>query len=697
MSLSHFSHPTYRPDIDGLRAIAVLSVVAFHAFPEWMKGGFIGVDVFFVISGYLISTIVFQNLERGTFSFAEFYERRVKRIFPALVLVLATCWVFGWFALLGGEYMQLGTHIAAGAGFVANLVLWNEAGYFDNAADTKPLLHLWSLGVEEQFYIVWPVVLWFAYRKRLNLLTLGVLIAAVSFWANTQMVRTHPVGDFYSPQTRFWELMLGSLLAWLTLYRPAFSAANAPRLDKWLAALVYADGHRAGARPLASVLSVLAALLLAYGFWRIDKDSGFPGAWAAVPVLSAVLLIFAGPGAWVNRVILSNRLAVWFGLISFPLYLWHWPLLAFARIVGSATPSQAMRCAIVLSSILLAWLTYRVVEHPVRTGAGGRWKVAALVALLPVVGFVGYNTSERYGLPFRQVVKINASLASGQDGGAGVELVHECGLDDERKALFFGCFRDPRGAARYALIGDSKSGALWPGVVRTSTAAGRWLTIGGNGPKGGSVPVVSADRIYGQYQMMAVPMIDALVKNASVETVVVATSTRALFQLNTDYDIDDLPASNNAGSARRALLDTTGQLVRAGKKVVFVVDNPTLPHPEDCLDRITALPLVNRLLTRENPKCTIALDRHLALSRKYRMLLNDLVAAYPNDVALFDTMKILCDEAAGQCGMRKGGRFMYGNTDHISDYAAGLVGKELNRFLNGAWTRPHQLSLTGPD
>jgi peptidoglycan/LPS O-acetylase OafA/YrhL len=150
----HLTHPKYRADIDGLRAIAVLAVVAFHAFPNGLKGGFIGVDIFFVISGFLISTIIIGSLERGSFSFSEFYARRLKRIFPALLLVLAACFVFGWFALLADEYKQLGKHIAGGAGFVANFMFWQESGYFDNAADTKPLLHLWSLGIEEQFYIV---------------------------------------------------------------------------------------------------------------------------------------------------------------------------------------------------------------------------------------------------------------------------------------------------------------------------------------------------------------------------------------------------------------------------------------------------------------------------------------------------------------------------------------------------------------
>ena len=159
-------------------------MVLFHAFPGLIRGGFIGVDIFFVISGYLISTIIFENLDRGSFSFREFYVRRIKRIFPALIVVLLACFAFGWFALLADEFNQLGKHIAAGAGFVSNIVLWGEAGYFDNSAETKPLLHLWSLGIEEQFYIVWPLLLWFAWKRKFNLLTIAVLIAIISLALN---------------------------------------------------------------------------------------------------------------------------------------------------------------------------------------------------------------------------------------------------------------------------------------------------------------------------------------------------------------------------------------------------------------------------------------------------------------------------------------------------------------------------------
>lgn len=321
----HLSHPKYRPDIDGLRAVAVLAVVAFHAFPNWLKGGFIGVDVFFVISGYLISTIIFENLDKGAFSFSEFYARRIGRIFPALILVLVACFTFGWFALLADEFEQLGKHIAAGAGFVSNLVLWSEAGYFDNSAETKPLLHLWSLGIEEQFYIFWPLFLWFAWKRKFNLLTITILVATISFILNINGVKQDTVATFYSPQTRFWELLSGSLLAWITLYKKSSYQRAKLKIDGWLANIIYREQTKCNGKALSNVLSFLGFILLAYGFLNINKELSFPGKWALVPVFGSVLIIAAGSKSWVNQIILSNKVLVWFGLISFPLYLWHWP------------------------------------------------------------------------------------------------------------------------------------------------------------------------------------------------------------------------------------------------------------------------------------------------------------------------------------------------------------------------------------
>jgi len=211
----------YRPDIDGLRAVAVIAVLLFHASPRLLPGGFVGVDIFFVISGFLISGIIFQDIKNNRFSFTSFYARRIRRIFPALILVLLACSVFGWFYLLAQEYAALGKHAAAGAGFIANFIFWSEAGYFDTAANTKPLLHLWSLGIEEQFYIFWPLLIWLATQWRTNITWLLAGFAAVSLYLNISGATTHPTATFYSPQTRAWELLAGSALAWLSLHHKA--------------------------------------------------------------------------------------------------------------------------------------------------------------------------------------------------------------------------------------------------------------------------------------------------------------------------------------------------------------------------------------------------------------------------------------------------------------------------------------------
>lgn len=432
---SHLTHPKYRADIDGLRAIAILSVVGFHAFPQWIKGGFVGVDIFFVISGFLISSIIFGNLEKNSFSYYDFYARRIKRIFPALILVLATSFVFGWFLLLPDEYKQLGKHIAAGAGFISNLTLWNEAGYFDRASDTKPLLHLWSLGIEEQFYIFWPLLLGLVWKYRLNFLTITLFIAVASFSVNVFTVTSNPVADFYSPLSRFWELMIGGVLAYLTLHKPH----HIPKNTNWQ--------------------SIIGLLLIAIAVMSINKDRAFPGWLALLPTLGAFLIISAQPTAWVNRYLLSNRVLVLIGLISYPLYLWHWPILAFLRITESGIPSVEIRIEAVLLSFLLAWLTYWLIEKPVRFKTVN-WKIIVLCVLLTLIGFVGFNTYDRDGLSFR-MMKISPELMGFKPDIAKDWRLNQCFLEDRDK------FSDSCLETKKPLIflwGDSHAAALYAGL-----------------------------------------------------------------------------------------------------------------------------------------------------------------------------------------------------------------------------------------
>lgn len=338
----------YRPDIDGLRAVAVGSVVAFHAFPNLVKGGFVGVDIFFVISGFLISRIIFQALEGDGFSYADFYERRIRRIFPALVAVCAATLLTGWYVLLPDEFERLGKHLAAGAFFISNAALWSESGYFDAAADSKPLLHLWSLAIEEQFYIVWPLVLGLVWRRKRGFLAVTLSIALVSFAINVATVGRDPVAAFYSPLSRFWELMLGGVLAYVSMHRPDLLRRH------------------------AAVRSWAGAALIGAGIFLLTKESAFPGYWALLPTVGACLSISAGPDAWFNRRILGSKLMVWVGLISYPLYLWHWPILVFAKMVKGFVLTPIERVEAIAAAVVLAYLTYRLLERRLRHAAGPR-------------------------------------------------------------------------------------------------------------------------------------------------------------------------------------------------------------------------------------------------------------------------------------------------------------------------------------
>ncbi|HQR18315.1 MAG TPA: acyltransferase family protein [Gemmatimonadales bacterium] len=590
--MPHLSHPKYRPDIDGLRAIAVLAVVAYHAFPGGLKGGFVGVDVFFVISGYLISTIIFENLERGTFRFSEFYARRIKRIFPALLLVLVACYAFGWRALLADEYRQLGKHISAGAGFVSNLVFWGEAGYFDTSAETKPLLHLWSLGVEEQFYIVWPLLVWFAWKRNFNLLTVTALVAGLSFFLNVSWVRGDAVAAFYSPQTRFWELLCGGLLAWGALYRKEAAAAFKARADAWLASLPPRTARVTNEMTLSHALSFLGSLLLAFGFWRINRRVTFPGAWAVVPVLGSTLLILAGPKAWVNRTLLSTRPAVWFGLISFPLYLWHWPLLSFARIVRSEDPGTALRTGAIGVSILLAWLTYRLVERPMRRGDHTRGKVVALVGLMSLMGYVGYDTYRRDGIPSRSAVQGFANNTN--------ELLRTPATDPACLAfvggeppLFPYCrFTEAGGKETVAVVGDSHAHVAYPGIAEYLKAEGVNTVLLANS----SCPPLLGVPIFGKSgvdrracQDRIDQLIHVLLTHPEIRRVVFI-ARGPIYVTGTEPITGERDVMGGAGVSiaeyRSGTQRTIDTLVAAGKEVIYLTENPELMRtPEACIVR----------------------------------------------------------------------------------------------------------------
>jgi peptidoglycan/LPS O-acetylase OafA/YrhL len=375
--------PFYRPSIDGLRGIAILAVVLYHADASLLPGGFIGVDIFFVISGFLISTLIFKELEQGRFSFTDFYARRIRRIFPALILMMSASWIAALFLLTHAEFSQLGAYIFAGGAFGANFLQWRQIKYFDPHATLQPLMHLWSLGIEEQFYVLWPVLLVLLWKRNLRAVILSVLLA--SFVFNIWATPNHSASAFYLLPGRAWELLLGSLLA--LLERPAAGTA---------AGMTRSLPHHRIALPLRQSVALkdvgapLALVLLAVGFTAINSDSQFPGWWALLPSVAAFLLIWAGEGAWINAKILAHPALVFVGLISYPLYIWHWPLLSQLRIAHRNAPTPAAIGAAVAAAVVLAILTWWLVERPLRASRRARGAiVAALCMAMAVISTLG--------------------------------------------------------------------------------------------------------------------------------------------------------------------------------------------------------------------------------------------------------------------------------------------------------------------
>lgn len=654
-------HLAYRPDIDGLRAIAILAVIGFHAFPEWVHGGFVGVDIFFVISGYLISGILLRGLATGNFSFAEFYARRIKRIFPALTLVLLSCLVFGWFALFADEYKMLGKHSTAGAAFFANFVFWKEAGYFDIASELKPLLHLWSLGIEEQFYIFWPVLLFLAYRFKLNLLNVMLFVAIVSFSLNIGMAESNPSLAFYSPQTRIWELLLGSLLAYINLYKRE-------KFDSLLGRIA----HNSQSGSIASVNNLKSGLglsLILFSAFALDRNHSFPGWWALLPTTGAFLIISAGHWAWLNRNLLANQALVYIGLISYPLYLWHWPLLSFARIMEPGV-NRRTRFAVVVLSFLLAWLTYWLLEKRVRFRKHRLVPVMLVLAMSLAAG-LSYNIYSRDGLGFRHKI-IESQAEAFKWDKAGMNQQDDCIADFKELKEGGYCLRSNIRPLSIALVGDSHSNHWFYGLERFYARSGQGLINLGSGGCPPFYNMESWRKAEGEVCKDRMNhVLDYVVNNSSIKTVVLAGGS---FQYVSgsgygnemrpiDYRLKFIPnpeAQGNADAFGQAMEYSLKRLLDADKDIVFLIDIPELGFdPKTCVSS-RLIKMINRA-----PKTPCATTRGNFAERNqvYRAKVAEILQKFPA-VKRWDPSKLLCDDQ--YCWAMKDGKMFYRDDTHLS-------------------------------
>jgi len=627
----------YRADIDGLRAIAVLSVVLFHAFANKVAGGFVGVDIFFIISGYLISSIILRDLETNQFSLKIFYVKRIKRIFPSLVLVLSFCLVVGWKVLLPHEFTILGKHIAAGTAFVANIALWKEAGYFDLSSELKPLLHLWSLAIEEQFYMVWPMLLMICWKKKkLIPYVLGAVFLASFAHSLTELKRS-PVGAFYSPLSRFWELVMGAMLAYYHLNSVRPNSSSKVTVIK-------------------TVQSLIGFALIFYAIFSFSAATKFPGFNAFLPTIGTLLIIDAGMFSVLNSRVLSFRPLVFIGLISYPLYLWHWPLLSFARIMDEAEPTLSVKIVLLSLSFFLSIVTYYFFEKPLRFKPRFEKRSPfVLSTALLLVGLLGAFSFYKEGFPSRYssppIVMMNMYLPNSK----------EC-LDTFVDFPNSFCMISKVSEPRLALLGDSHAGALFSGFLNFShLGLGEPVFMGA----GSCQPTLG----YNDNPRCDIPLKEALKrisKSKAIETVL----------LTSYYQPLQFFEANKFKRIKEGYEKTFNILLGAGKKVVVILDVPTLPvNPASCL---VGRP---RYLTRKVPSeqtCFITSKAYDHQRAHYLKFMSELQSEYPT-IVFFDPGPLFFKE--DRYGAIKDGKLLYGDFNHLSPSGSDFVSLNVINFL----------------
>jgi peptidoglycan/LPS O-acetylase OafA/YrhL len=622
----------YRLDIDGLRAIAVAAVIIYHAFPHLLPGGFFGVDVFFVISGFVITRVILAELDGGRFRLREFYRRRVQRIAPALLVVLASSLLVGWYVLLPGEFVWLGRTILWCAGFLANRFFARSANYFDPGADQNPLLHLWSLAVEEQFYLAWPVWILFAFRCRLMRSALWAVTAAslgIALWGAWQAPTTY----FYHPLARGWELALGGLVA----MRSCDFRAEAP------------SGRGALA---AQLLAVFGLILIVASVRFFHAEHASAGAWGLLPSGGAAALLAAGAGATVNQRLLATRPMVFVGQISYPLYLWHWPLLSFARIVRGAPPPAGLAAGLVLAALLLAYATDRFVERPIRYGKRGAHAVPALLAGLGGIALLGVAAQQVLPARLATPAFIAWEKAATDWNITGVTLRDEIWtvkVPSRRHAtvLFIGDSHAQQYWARAQLVLETHPDAARSIALATYTGCPPWPDV--TFRRRGRPCTRAFDTAIGQALL---PEVDTVVFGAFWEAYLSGEFPEAeafplTYPIFSAGDPWHTTLTVESPGTQRALEDfghVLARLVASGRRVVVVLSNPTSPR----FDPLFLLPSGARLALRPPQRLTVARTKERIDATAFEAYVAPLMqklreTATRNGARVIDPRSSLCD------------------------------------------------------
>lgn len=652
----------YRPEIDGLRAIAVVPIVLFHAGVDWLSGGYVGVDIFFVISGYLIGSIILGDLQRGRFSFRDFYLRRTRRILPALLFMVVVTLGSGYFVLLPDEWVELALSAAAALFFVPNINFWQaSSNYFGLDVATQPLLHTWSLGVEEQFYLLVPALLFLLYRQRQSavLVPCLVLLCAGSFWVNLHWMDIDSKFSFYMLPARAWQLFAGVLLAW------------------WL------PRHVPGPRTGVS-LTVVGLALCIMPMVLLGEHSPFPGVNALYPVIGTVLIILgtaATPGRAVAR-LLAARPLVGVGRISYSLYLWHWPVVVY---LGLLRPGQSNTLLTLAISLVLASASYRYVEERYRRPPAGdiavsrrrrrelQGVIATCLCACVLVWLAG-------GFPQRvpeAAWRVAGSTATGEDYGECEVLAGDVSLEAMRCRL-----GTPGVPVTVALWGDSHANALAPGLDTALHQLGRagYLYFGS-----GCRPLLDVSRpSRNRCRRFNAAVVDAIAGDSTLDTVYLAGYWRVslLGQSydNANYLIQDaasteLSPAENRAVFRRGLARTLAAL--PSRRLVLVEDIPEVGSQ-------FGKSLGNHFVREQ------WLDIERPGEYSYRLRSDDaypdafdslLRSAFP-DLDILRLQETLC--TAARCPLMAGGELLYHDGDHLSEAGSLRLAPVFHRDLADA-------------
>jgi peptidoglycan/LPS O-acetylase OafA/YrhL len=636
----------YRREIDGLRAIAVMPVILFHAGFSVFSGGYVGVDVFFVISGYLITSLILADIETGTFSIARFYERRARRILPALTVVMLACIPFAWAWMMPGQFKGFSNSLIAVTFFASNILFWRESGYFDTASEEKPLLHTWSLAVEEQYYLLFPILMiliWRFGRRPAFHVVMG--LALISLLLSEWGWRNSPSANFYLAPSRAWELFAGSLCAFVQSSRGQWRSET---------------GAAAG----------LGAILLAVFLY--DDHTPFPSAYALAPVLgTALVVLFAAPGTWVAR-LLSLRPMVAVGLISYSAYLWHQPLFAFARIRSPETPAPLLMLGLAALTLILAWISWRFVEQPFRGRApllATRRAVFAASAAVTVsvlaLGIAGSTLIQPY------MALRHADLLT--DGPARNAPYEACtGFQvEEGQAL---CRRYGNGSRVAVLWGDSHAMPLLRMIDVPSDMTLYVIAHHGCPPLAGVKRQESAADQANSLRPDTLTRYADFISDVQPETVALVGRwtlyahgwwKRGTLQPGSRFITTSQGGPHTKAHSRLVLAEglarTRMRFSEAGARVLIVTQPPDL----------NALSARQRLLTPEVDRA--AIDAWHAAER-------DALAGLDADDIL-DSKALFCD--ATTCHTRIGGGLAYSDDNHLSNNGAALQWDMIRAALAG--------------